>query len=93
MESMAEMRGASRVLVGRPEGNRLLGRYVKGRIILIWIFKKYDGAWRDQAQHGKGWTVAGAAMKLRVTQNAGILTSCGSSKDCVLFYVDRSVHR
>ena len=34
MERMADMRGASRVLVGRPEGNRPLGRYVKGRIIL-----------------------------------------------------------
>jgi hypothetical protein len=41
---MADMRGASRVLVGRPEGNRPLGRDVRGRIILIWIFKKHDGA-------------------------------------------------
>jgi len=78
------MRGEPRVLVGRPEGNRLLGRDVKGRITLIWVFKKYGGAWSDQAQHGKrGRTDAGAAMKLRVPQNAGILTSCGSSKNCV----------
>jgi hypothetical protein len=35
---MAEMRVESRMLVGRPEGKRPLGRDVKGRIILIWIF-------------------------------------------------------
>jgi len=84
VERMAEMRVAFRVLVGRPEGNRPLGRAVKGRIILIWIFKKYDGAWSDQPQRGKRWwTFREAVMKLRVPQNAGILTSCGSSKDCV----------
>jgi len=40
VERMAKMRGASWVLVGRPEGNRLLGRDVKGRITLIWVVKK-----------------------------------------------------
>jgi hypothetical protein len=36
-----------RVLMGRPEGRRPLGRpNVDGRIILRWIFRKWDvGAW------------------------------------------------
>jgi len=55
VERMAKKRGESRVLVGRPARNRLLGRDVKGRTTLIWVFRKYDGAWSDQAQHGKRW--------------------------------------
>jgi len=35
-----------RVLVGKPEGNRPLGRSdVDGRIILRWIFRKWEGFW------------------------------------------------
>jgi len=38
---MGERSGIYRVLVGKPEGKRLLGRRgVDGRIILRWIFKK-----------------------------------------------------
>jgi hypothetical protein len=38
---MGEMRGVYRVLVGKPEGKRPLGRTgVVGRIILSWIFGK-----------------------------------------------------
>jgi hypothetical protein len=35
------------ILVGKPEGKRPLGRLgVDGRIILRWIFRKWDvGAW------------------------------------------------
>ena len=41
---MGERRGAYRVLVGKPEGRRPLGRpSVDGRIILKWILKKWDG--------------------------------------------------
>jgi len=42
-----EGRGVYRALVGKPEGTRPLGRPgVDGRIILIWIFRKWDvGVW------------------------------------------------
>jgi len=40
---MGEKRGVYRVLVGKPEGNRPLGRpRIDGRIILRWIFRKWD---------------------------------------------------
>jgi hypothetical protein len=44
---MGERRGAYRVLVGKPEGRRSVGRPgVDGRIILKWIFERlYYGAW------------------------------------------------
>jgi hypothetical protein len=42
---MEERRGVHKVLVGKPEGKRPLGgdQDVDGRIILIWIFRKWDG--------------------------------------------------
>jgi hypothetical protein len=44
--SMGERRGVNRVLVGKPEGKRPLGRHRDGRIILRWIFRKWDvGTW------------------------------------------------
>jgi hypothetical protein len=45
---MGEERGVYRVLVGKPEGKRPLGRPpgIDGRIILGWIFGKWDvGVW------------------------------------------------
>jgi hypothetical protein len=48
---MGEDRGVHRVLVGKPEGKRPLGRLdVDGRIVLIWIFKKLEGV------VGTGWS-------------------------------------
>jgi hypothetical protein len=42
---MGEGRGVHRVLVGKPEGKRPLGDLdVDGRIILRWIFRKWEGA-------------------------------------------------
>ena len=48
---MREDRGVQRVLVGKPEGKRSLGRPdVDGRIILRWIFRKLEGV------VGTGWS-------------------------------------
>jgi len=46
-----EDRGVRRVLVGKPEGKRPLGRpRLDGRIILRWIFRKLQGVM------GTGWS-------------------------------------
>ena len=51
VESMEEGRGVHKVLVGKPEGKRPLGRRdVGGRIILRWIFRKWEGV------VGTGWS-------------------------------------
>jgi hypothetical protein len=47
---MAEGSGVHRFLVGKPEGRDLWGDPdVDGRILLIWIFRKREGA------VGTGW--------------------------------------
>jgi hypothetical protein len=55
-----------RVLVGKAEGKRPLGRpRHNGKIILIWIFRKFEGVvgtgYRD-----KWWELVSTAKNLRV---------------------------
>jgi hypothetical protein len=54
---MGEERGMYRVLVGKPEGKRPLGRpRHRWGIILVWIFRKCNvGVWT-----GLGWLWIGA---------------------------------
>jgi hypothetical protein len=48
---MGEDRGVYRVMVGKPEGKRSLGRQdIDGRIILRWIFRNLEGV------VGTGWS-------------------------------------
>ena len=44
---LGERRGLYRLLVGKPDGRRLLGDPgVDGKIVLRWIFRKWNvGAW------------------------------------------------
>jgi hypothetical protein len=52
------------------EGDHLEDPDVDGRIILKWIFKKWDGGmeWIDMAQDKDRWrAVVSAVMNLRVT--------------------------
>ena len=61
-----------RVLVGKPEGKRPLGRPRRrwGRIILRWIFRKWNVGgmdWIELAQDtDRWWALVTAVMNLRV---------------------------
>jgi hypothetical protein len=63
-------RGAYRVLVGRPDGkSHLEDPGIDGRVILEWIFKKWDGImdWIGLAQDRYRWrAVVNAVMNFRV---------------------------
>ena len=82
MARMGERRGAYRFFVGKPEGNRPLGRPMP-----IWednikmdLQEVVGGMdWIDLAQNKDGWrAVVNAVMKFRVLLNAGFfLTSRG----------------
>ena len=42
---MRKRRGSYGFFVGKPEGRNLEHPGVDGKIILKWIFEKWDGAW------------------------------------------------
>ena len=66
---MGERRGVYRVLVGKPEGrNHLDDLVIGGRIILKWIFRKWDEGmdWIDLAQDMDRWqALVNAVMNFR----------------------------
>jgi len=69
---MDESRGAYRVLVRKPEGNRPRHRW---RIVLRWIFRQWDeGAWTGLIwlRIRRWWALVYMAMIIRVPYNVGI---------------------
>jgi hypothetical protein len=78
---MGERRGVYRVLVGKPEGRRPLGRprHRWENDIKMDLYKVGDGVmdWIELAQDRDRWrALVNAVMNLRVSQNAGnFLTS------------------
>jgi hypothetical protein len=79
---MEEERGVHKVLVGKPEGKRPLGRPRSGwEDNINKDLQKVGGGcrdWMELAQDGDGWRALVSMVKnLRVPQNAGnFLTSC-----------------
>jgi hypothetical protein len=67
---MKERRGACRVLVGKPAGrNHFEDPGLDGRIILKWMFEKWDGGlyWINLAQDRDRWrALVNAVMDFRV---------------------------
>ena len=77
MARMGEGRVVHRVLVGKPEGKRPLGRpRRRWGIILRWIFRKWEGVARtgwSWLRLGKsGGHLWGTVMNLRVPKMRGI---------------------
>jgi len=66
---MGERRGVYRVLVGNLRGrDHLEDRGIDGKIILRWIFRKWDGGmdWIDLAQDRDRWrALVNAVMNLQ----------------------------
>ena len=82
VESMGEERGVYRVLVGKPEGKRPLGRPRRRWVDNIRTDLQEVGCgymdWSGRAQDiDRWWMLVSAVMNLRVPWNAGnFLTSC-----------------
>ena len=82
MARMSEERGVYRVLVGKPEGKRPLGRPRRRCVDNIRMNLQEVGCgyvdWIGLAHdRGRWWTLVSAVMNLRVPQNVGnLLTGC-----------------
>ena len=68
---MEEVRGVHKVLVGKPEEKNHWGdQDVDGRVILRWIFRKWDGVvggWMELAQDRDRWrALVSTVMNFRV---------------------------
>jgi hypothetical protein len=78
---MGAGRGAYRILVGRPEGRKPLGRprrRLENNIKMDLQEVGWDGvAWIDMAKDRYGWRAfVNAVMNLRVPYNAGNFLTC-----------------
>jgi hypothetical protein len=72
---MGEKRNADRILVGKPEGMRPLGRPRRRWVDIKWILGWGGMDWIDLAQDRDQWRAL--VMNLRVPQNAGkFLSGC-----------------
>jgi hypothetical protein len=73
---MGEGRGVHRVLVGKPEGRRPLGRPRHGRINIKMDLQEVEGVrgdWMEQAQDRDRWlALVGTVMNFQVPQMRGI---------------------
>ena len=82
MANMGEERGVYRVLVGKPEGKRPMGRpRLRWKDNIKMDLQEVGGAcgdWMDLAQDRDRWrALVSTVMNLRVPKNAGnFLTSC-----------------
>ena len=69
LASMGERSGAYRVWMGKREGQNHLGDPGgDGRIILRWIFRKWDVDWIELAQDRDTWqALVNAVMNIQVS--------------------------